>query len=73
MKKTIKHKCECPKEAIGSSFSDMFGYEPEEEKARIHEANKCPGDYEVKHYLRKGKKLWLCSCCSMFGDIEIKL
>lgn len=65
-----KH-CECPEEAVPSMVASMMGYEPEEEKARNHAPNECPGDYEVKQYRRGDDLLWLCSCCCLPKDVAI--
>lgn len=62
------HKCECPEDAVRAVAAALFGYEPEEEKARDHRAGECPGDYQLRLYERAGKQLWLCSCCWTFGD-----
>ena len=66
-----KIRCECPEKSIRNPISDSFGYLPEEEKARSHEPNKCPGTYDLKRYKRGNKILWLCSCCHLSRDIEI--
>lgn len=67
------HACECPEDAISSPISNLIGYEPEEEKARAHAAGKCPGDYKVMLYDRRGKHLWLCSCCILIGDMLVPI
>ncbi len=43
-------------------------YESEEQKARVHEPNQCPGDYDVKKYRRGVMELWLCSACCFTED-----
>ena len=30
------------------------------------------GTYKIKKYKRGDKELYLCSCCNILGDIEIK-
>lgn len=59
-------KCQCPAESFGNSPESM--YSPEELKARIHEAGKCPGDYDLAYYYRAGKEIVLCSACCVYGD-----
>ncbi len=62
-------RCECPSKAEGGLGE--FWYEPEEYKAMIHEPNECPGDYQVKQYIRAGELITLCSACCMPQDQEI--
>lgn len=66
-----KIKCECPLEGnVSPSMVDMYS---EEEKAGMyHKPNKCKGTHNLKKFRRGKKKLWLCSCCTLPGDIEIK-
>ena len=66
MKKKIK--CECP---YTSYATDKSWYSPEEYGGMVHKPNKCKGTNDLKEYIRDGKKLWLCSCCTMFGDVEV--
>ena len=46
-------------------------YSEEEKVAMNHEPNKCKGTYGLKKYKRKGKELWLCSACNLFGDKQL--
>ena len=67
-----QHRCECPTKSSGYVLlPGLFGFLPEEEKARAHEPNECLGDYDVALYLRNGEELWLCSCCCLSGDQRI--
>lgn len=63
-------RCQCPEKAERSILAETLrlGYEPEEEKARQHEPYECPGDYQLAQYRRGDEVLWLCSCCTFFGD-----
>ena len=70
---TTIHKCECPLETRPSALADRLGFEPEEEKARDHRPNECPGDVRVRLYERNGHQRWLCSCCWTFGDEPVDL
>lgn len=63
------HKCECPNLSVVTM--PISWYEPEEYKALNHEPNKCPGDYEMEHVNRNGKIMWLCSACTLPGDINV--
>jgi hypothetical protein len=63
--------CECPDNATGEGAPEWM-YEPQELKARHHLAGKCPGDYNIKPYRRNGHVIYLCSCCDLPGDEEIK-
>lgn len=49
-------------------FLPLEWYNEEEQKARIHTAGACPGDYGLARYKRHGRVLWLCSCCNLVGD-----
>lgn len=66
----LQPQCQCPDESTGSSL-DASWFTPEELKARCHKPLECPGDYEVKRYIRSGQEITLCSCCWLLGDIEI--
>lgn len=62
-------KCECPKR--GNPKAEMEWMYSEEEKSGMnHKPGKCNGTNDIKQYSRNGKKLWLCSCCTMPGDKE---
>ena len=65
---SIKHKCECPYESFGNVPESM--YAPEELSGRVHKKGECKGTHNIKKYLRKGKELWLCSCCCFGSDLE---
>jgi len=65
-----KIKCQCPETAnVSPDMEHMF---QEEEKAGMkHQPNKCLGSYQIGKFKRGEKELWLCSCCSLTGDIRI--
>ena len=63
-------KCECPNKGIVEK-SDEHLYSEEEKSGMNHKKGECKGTNEIKQYIRNGKKLWLCSCCTL-GDIEVK-
>ena len=64
--KNTKIKCQCPLESNGGL--GIGWYSPEEYSGVVHKPNKCKGTNEIKLYERNGKKLYLCSCCVVFGD-----
>ena len=64
-------KCECPyNEFISKDRLNL--YSKEELKEVNHKANNCNCKNNLKYYIRRGKKICLCSKCVMFGDKEIK-
>ena len=65
-------KCECPtKGRLQAGMAKE--YDTEKELPFVnHKPNECECTNELKQYFRKGKKIWLCSCCNMSGDEEIK-
>lgn len=67
-KKEIKHKCECPEKGTATN---KYLYSPEEYSGMTHEPKKCKGTNDIRLYKRDNKKLWLCSCCYLFGDKEV--
>ena len=66
-----KHKCECPKTGSVEKYNEYM-YSEEEKSGMNHEPNECKGTNEVKQYERGSRKLWLCSCCYLFGDLPVK-
>lgn len=66
--KKIKHKCECPERG---SATDKSMYSPEEYSGMFHEPNECKGTNEITLNKRNDKELWLCSCCTLLGDIRL--
>lgn len=63
-------KCECP--IKGSVPIERENEYSEEEKIGMnHEAGECKCTNDLKQYKRKGKNLWLCSCCNLQGDVLI--
>jgi hypothetical protein len=67
----IAIKCECPENSMSGAAPEDW-YEAEELKARLHEANECPGDVRVRPYDRDGHRVWLCSCCCMSSDVPVE-
>jgi len=70
MEKNIK--CEC--DEIGKLKSGMESlYNKENELPFVnHKPNECKCTNDLKQYIRNGKKLWLCSCCCLSSDEEVK-
>lgn len=62
-------RCECPLEGNGNMPESM--YSEDEQIGRIHKPNECKCTAGLKQYIRRGKKIWLCSCCYMPGDEEL--
>ena len=67
----MKHKCECPFKGNAPSYMEDF-YSEEEKIGMNHKPNECKCTNDLKQYIRNGKKIWLCSCCCLFGDKEVK-
>ena len=65
----MNHKCECP---LKSNATDEDMYSTEEYSGMKHEPGKCEGTNDIKKYKRDDKELWLCSCCHLPEDEEIK-
>lgn len=67
----IKHKCKCPDDSSNNWQSESM-YLPEERIGMKHKPNECKCVHGLRQYLRRGKKIWLCSCCNIGGiDEEI--
>ena len=65
-------KCECDKTSSLPVISPDL-YHPELELPFVgHQPGECKCTNELKRYERDGKIVWLCSCCHMFDDKEIK-
>ncbi len=65
-----KIKCQCSDR--GNVLKEHeYMYAPEERIGMNHEPNECGCTNELKQYMRGNKKLWLCSCCNVLGDVEI--
>ena len=60
-------RCECPERSRVSKHFE-FMYSEEEKIGMNHEPNECKCKNDLKQYIRKGKKLWLCSCCELLED-----
>ena len=65
-----KIKCECDGKGFVTPERE-YQYSEEEKSGMNHEPNECKGTNEIKLYQRGDKKLYLCSCCNVFGDKEI--
>ncbi len=63
-------KCECPIDDNVTGTMEKF-YSEEEKSGMNHKPGECKGTYDLKRYKRDDRKLWLCSCCSFSGDVEI--
>ena len=63
-----RETCECPETGL---VVDKKLYDPKEYAGMNHEPGKCKGTYNIQQYLRGGGKLWLCSCCTLFGDARL--
>ena len=69
-KKVVKAVCQCP--LLGKVESEReYQYTKEEKAGMNHAPGKCKGTYHMRKYKRNGKELNLCSCCYIFGDIEL--
>ena len=64
-------KCECPNKVYVPPEKEYM-YSQEEKSGMNHEPNQCEGTNEIKTYIRNGKKLNLCSCCTMIRDKELE-
>ena len=59
--------CECDMDVLENYWPNEM-YLPQEQKAMLHKAHACPGDYNMQHRVRNGKLMWLCSCCQLTTD-----
>ena len=64
-------KCQCPEKGYVPPTEENM-YLEEEKNGMNHEPGHCKGTYKIKKYKRGDKELYLCSCCNILGDIEIK-
>ena len=72
-KREIKAKCQCPELAKVLPEKEHL-YSEKEKSGMNHKPNECKGTNELKLYRRgDGTTLWLCSCCTSFGDVIITL
>lgn len=69
-KQSTNITCECPSVSFMPSEYEVL-YSKEEKEGINHEPNKCKGTNEIKPYKRGTKILYLCSCCNVFGDIQL--
>jgi hypothetical protein len=65
-----KHKCQCPETSKVSPEREHL-YSEEEKSGMNHKPGECKGTNDIKKYRRGDKELYLCSCCVLFGDIEL--
>lgn len=67
-----KIKCQCNTESI--LRTDMRHlYHPTKELPFVnHKPNECKCTNDLKQYIREDKKIWLCSCCCLAFDKEVK-
>ena len=64
-------QCQCPTQrAVPPGLESM--YDEEERAGMNHAPGKCKGTHDVKQYKRGSELLWLCSCCYLSGDEEVK-
>ena len=68
----MKIKCQCPDTADANKMIYPLDFSKEEKLGMFHEPNKCKCTNDLKLYKRGNKKLWLCSCCHIFGDEEVE-
>jgi hypothetical protein len=64
------NKCECSKDSSNNP-NPKYMYDKKEWIGMYHKPNECKCKNELKQYLRYNTKIWLCSCCVMFGDKPI--
>ena len=62
--------CECPEEG-SVPYERQWQYSEAEKSGMNHKPNQCKGTNNIKIYKRDNKILSLCSCCFVFGDIQI--
>lgn len=61
-------KCECDHTGILNPGMASW-YDPVTELPFVkHEPDKCKCTNNIRLYVRKGKKVWLCSCCFLTSD-----
>jgi hypothetical protein len=63
-------RCECDKEGI---LRTGMGWKYDEKTERPfvnHKPGECKCVNDLKKYMRKGKVIWLCSCCTL-GNEEV--
>lgn len=63
--------CECDHTGkLGPGMGGM--YDPVTELPFVdHEPGKCECRNELHLYIRDGKRVYLCSCCNMSGDLLV--
>lgn len=65
------NKCQCPIEG-NVPLNHQYMYSEAEKSGMDHKPGKCKGTNDIKLYKRGTKKLYLCSCCRLIGDVEVK-
>jgi len=68
---TKKKRCECDTEGVLREGMACQFHPTKELPFVNHKPNKCECKNDLKQYIRRGKKIWLCSNCCMFGDVEV--
>lgn len=65
-------KCQCDLDSSNNPNPAKM-YSEKEKIGMYHKPNECKCTNGLKKYLRKGKKIWLCSCCNLEDeDKEVK-
>jgi len=71
MKPNTSHKCQCQLTATLKPEMASW-YDTETELPFVnHKSNQCKCKNELKQYLLKSKKVWLCSNCTHQGETEL--
>lgn len=64
-------RCECQARGQLNPVYTSW-YDPVTELPFVdHEPGKCECRNNLDIYIRDNQKLWLCSCCTMFGDKKV--
>ena len=61
----MKKKCECDTKGVLSEGMTSMYDEKKELPFVDHKPNECKCTNELKQYIRDGKRIWLCSCCTL--------
>jgi hypothetical protein len=67
----MKQKCQCQETAVLKPEMSSWYHQTLELPFVEHQPGECKCTHELKQYIRKGKTLWLCSCCTVSGDKEV--
>jgi hypothetical protein len=68
----IVRKCECMETAKLPKDMELWYDEKTELPFVNHNPDECKCTNKLKQYIRNGKKVWLCSCCSSWQDLEVR-